>query len=147
MIPHLEMELLMGVFSATAGMTRSFPFFSVAAVVKSFSAPSPWLCRLFLYPPCFFFCQTPSISTPTMGWASHNLPSFSVVPPGGCGFVPPSSSPFWSGTDPAFLFQVSLLSTVGSLNLISKRGHFDRGKILTKRRFNKLGYYKIALFI
>lgn len=29
-------------------------------------------------------------------------PRFSVVPPGGCSFVPPSSSPFWSGTGTAF---------------------------------------------
>lgn len=43
------------------------------------------------------------------GLNPHHSLRFSVVPPGGCSFVPPSSSPFWSGTATAFLLSLSLL--------------------------------------
>lgn len=44
--------------------------------------------------------------------SSPHLLRFSVVPLGGCSFVPPSSSPFWSGTGTSFLLTLSLPSCV-----------------------------------
>lgn len=44
----------------------------------------------------------------------HSL-CFSVVPPGGCSFVPPSFSPFWSGTGADFLLSLFPLCSVFTL--------------------------------
>lgn len=55
----------------------------------------------------YFLCLC-SLFAPSTAWTPHHSLRFSVVPPGGCSFVPPSSSPFWSGTGTAFLLYLSL---------------------------------------
>lgn len=122
-----------------------------------------WLCQLFL--PSFLFSLSlflaltlsPLLPSLTFTFLSklcllcfclflpprpeppHHSPHFSVVPPGGCGFVPPSSSPFWSGTGTALLLSLSLpcclptfshfqslpvLSPLSLLNNVARHCHF-----------------------
>lgn len=78
-----------------------------------------WLCQLFLslvslLPSLTLYLSNScllclcSLFAPTTAWTLHHSPRFSVVPPGGCSFVPPSSSPFWSGTGTAFFYSLCL---------------------------------------
>ena len=83
-----------------------FPSLSLCLSLSLSLTPLPLLTLSFCQT-CVYFCLC-SLFAPSTAWTPHHSPRFSVVPPGGCSFVPPSSSPFWSGTGTAFLLSLSL---------------------------------------